>query len=332
MTDLDVLGEVRADVPSSAPDRLARGRARLMTSIAEPARPVRPGRPLPRIVVPVGVLAVAGAVAAVAVLGSGTSTAPVRAQVTLTAQLLNSASTTVAQQQAPEPSPQQWIHTKTVAQEYGQPTTTNDNWIRFDGSQSAYVQGGKLVVHTGPTVPGGTTGTALDRYDANSTPATAYAALASLPTDPHALLTVIDQHVATIAAADVVSGAIGLYAPAGKTEAGFDYLAQLLWNGVTGAPPSAEAAVFRAMAAMPGVSSRRGVTTAAGQQAVGVSANGGKTQLLLDPATYHVVGMRAVSTGHNPFGNKGSWPATAGVTVEALAWEQVGPVAGPGRN
>jgi hypothetical protein len=67
-----------------------------------------------------------------------------------------------------------------------------------------------------------------------------------------------------------------------------------------GAPPAAEAAVFRAMAAIPGVTVQQGITDAVNEPAIGVSGDGGYDQLLLDPVSYQVIGLRQLSTGVDP--------------------------------
>ena len=90
------------------------------------------------------------------------------------------------------------------------------------------------------------------------------------------------------------------------------------------------------MAAIPGVTSQQGITDIAGRPAIGLSDNGGKTQLLLDPRTYRVIGMRAASTGTDPVraaagnGSKVPWPPR-GTIIESMAWAQVTMVSGPGR-
>jgi hypothetical protein len=95
--------------------------------------------------------------------------------------------------------------------------------------------------------------------------------------------------------------------------------------------------VFRAMAAIPGVSSQRGITDVVGQPAIGLSASGGKSQLLLDPQTYQVIGVRAFSAGQKVSPRAGGrkaaklhWPPK-GTLVISMAWAQVTMVSGPGR-
>jgi hypothetical protein len=90
--------------------------------------------------------------------------------------------------------------------------------------------------------------------------------------------------------------------PENKGQLEFDYASLLLWNAAAGvgAPPAAEAAVFRAMAAIPGVTVQQDIADAAGARAIGVSGDGGYDQLLLDPVSYQVIGLRQVSNGIAP--------------------------------
>ena len=121
-----------------------------------------------------------------------------------------------------------------------------------------------------------------------------------------------------------------------------------------GAPPKAEAAAFRAMAAIPGVTVQPGITDAAGNPAIGVSDDGGYDQLLLDPVSYQVTGLRQLSTGIDPNAVPPSprelatfpkaeqrkllrqqkaeaktWPRK-GTVIQSLAYAKVSEVSGPG--
>jgi hypothetical protein len=336
MNDLDLVRDLRADVPSPTRERLAPGRARLLASISRPSRP----RYARRAVLLVTAAASAVAVASGALSGPATRSPAVKPpaiRLTLTAQLLSTAAATVATYPAVRPGPHQWFYTKLVGHDYGQPTQSNENWESFDGRQTAYFQNGQLIVHKTPGAFGGGGPTPLGKYNANATPQTAYNALASLPSNPKALLAVIASQVAKVGGPSVASGSVvSLYAPKSRGELEFDYLAQLLWNSATGEPPAAEATVFRALAAIRGVSSQQGITDFIGRPALGLSDNGGKTQLLLDPQTYQVIGMRAASTGADPVrtiagkGPRVPWPPK-GTIIESMAWAQVTMVSGPGR-
>ena len=339
MNDLDLVRDLRADVPSPTRERLAPGRARLLASISRPSRPRYARRAVLPVTAAAAASAVAVAVASGAFSGPATRSAAVKPpaiRLTLTAQLLSTAAATVAKRPAVRPGPHQWFYTKFVAHDYGQPAHSNENWETFDGRRTAYFQNGQLIVHKTLGAFGGGGPTPLGEYNANATPQTAYNALASLPSNPKALLAVIAKQVAKVGPSAASGSVVSLYAPKGRDELEFDYLAQLLWNSATGEPPAAEAAVFRALAAIPGVSSQQGITDVVGRPAIGLSDNGGKTQLLLDPQTYQVIGMRAASTGTDPVrtiagkGPKVPWPPK-GTIIESMAWAQVTMVSGPGR-
>ncbi len=344
MNDLDLVRDLRADVPSPTRERLAPGRARLLASISRPSRP----RYALRVVLPVTgaaaaaaiavALALAVAVASGAFPGPATRSAAVKRpaiRLPLTSQLLGTAAVTVAKHPTVRPGPNQWFYTKFVQFSYGQGTGSNENWETFDGRWTAYFQNGQLIVHkTLGDVGGGPT--PLGEYNANATPLTAYDALASLPSNPKALLAVIAKQVAEVGPSVASGSVVSLYAPKSRDELEFDYLAQLLWNSAMCEPAFAEAAVFRALAAIPGVSSQQWITDVIGRPAIGLSDNSGKTQLLLDPHTYQVIGMRAASTGMDPVrtiagkGPKAPWPPK-GANIASMAWAQVTMVSGPGR-
>lgn len=333
MNDLDLVREMRADVPAPTRTQLAPGRARLVAALSPPPR----RRRLSRAILPVAVAGTA-ALAAVAVSISGTGPSvhkPLPAGPSLTARLLDAASATVARQPAVRPRPHQWIYTKSVYYSYRRGSQRDENWMTFDGRKTAYFQGGRLIVHTGPGIPG-RGGTPLGRYDNSATPLTAYDALASLPSDPHALLAVIAGQVARLGPGGMAPGSVvSLGLTKSRAVLEFDYLTQLLWNATAGEPPAAEAAVFRALARIPGVSVQQGIIDGLGRPAVGLSATGGRSQLLLAPRTYQVTGMRQVSTGHDPVRlvkrGKVYWPAK-GTVITSIASARPVLVRGPGQR
>jgi hypothetical protein len=209
---------------------------------------------------------------------------------------------------ATEPGPGQWIYYKTVS--YGYPglvepsgVTTDEEWITFDGSQTAYYQNGQLVTHTSPTPPPGPTVKPWDAWNTDATPKTAYDALAALPTDPQALLKVIASQAAGQNAQNIAAGnPIAGVTPKTQAQREFDYLTLILWNAAigVGGPPAAEAAAYQAIAALPGITVQQGITDTADGQAIGVSDDGGYDQLLIDPVSYQVIGIRQLSTGIGP--------------------------------
>jgi hypothetical protein len=204
------------------------------------------------------------------------------------------------------PNPGQWIYSKVVQYEYPNSVTSSEQWITFAGAKTADHEGagGPFVVHTSPIPPlADITSDPLREFNKDSTPQTAYYAVASLPTAPRQLLAVVAKAAGDLGAANLWAGTpIAGLTPENKGQLEFDYAALLLWNAAAGvgAPPAAQAAVFRAMAAIPGVTVQQDITDAAGARAIGVSADGGYDQLLLDPVSYRVIGLRQVSNGIAP--------------------------------
>jgi hypothetical protein len=222
-------------------------------------------------------------------------------QAALAARILRDAATQVARADVTaEPGPGQWIYTKTVSYEApGGVQPAVENWETFDGSQTAYYATGQLIMHTSSAPVPGPGVSAWTAWNETITPETAYDLLKSLPANPQALLSVVGKYVheeglANLAAGDPLAPAT----PATQPQAEFDFLTLVLWNaaGGVGGPPAAEAAVFQAMAALPGISVQQRVTDEAGAQAISVSDDG-YDQLLLDPKTYQVLGLRQLNRG-----------------------------------
>ncbi|WP_034267865.1 CU044_5270 family protein [Actinospica robiniae] len=340
MSEIDVVRELRAESGLSGPERLAAGRARLSAAIAEEAgRSVRrtAGRQRLFLKVGVGLLATAAVAAVLAEPAKAPPAPPVHEaskgpdtppmQEAAAVQLLEAASVTVAAHTGREPGNHQWIYSRSVDAEQGQPTVTDDEWITFDGSQSAYLVDGKLTLHTSPALPPGSDTSPLGLYEQNTTLETAYNALASLPSDPEAILADIRPWLTKLGPDTAELDGSGS-ATAKEHIEEFDYLSQLIWNAYAAAPGSALAAVFKTMAAIPGITVEQGVKDVVGRPSVGVSNNGGTDELLLDPTTYQVVGMRVLS--QVPKGDANG-PDEATVR-ESLAWTQVTMVSEPGRK
>jgi hypothetical protein len=238
---------------------------------------------------------------------SGVHAGQAAQQAVLAAKVLRAAAAHLAREgMTSEPSPGQWIYYKTI--DYGDtgtldPSTAgiDEEWVTFDGSQSAHYQNGQIVTHTSPIPSLGPAVKPWAAWSTEATPKTAYDVLASLPTAPQALLTVIatqaaGQNAQNIAAGNPIAGVI----PQTEAQREFDYLTLILWNAATvSGPPAAEAAAYRAMATLPGITVQQGITDTTGH-AIGVSDDGGYDQLLIDPVSYQVIGIRQLSTGIGP--------------------------------
>jgi hypothetical protein len=361
MNDLDELREFRAELPYPERSRLTPGRTRLLSAAGRPPRRFPAPRWNTRLFLPATAAAAAIVVAAGAVgyglsrSGTGHAQEP-SSQATLAVRVLDDASA-AASRVPPRaaPSPGQWIYSKFVTYEYPDHVTTDEHWITFAGAKATY-RGGRWVVHNAPiTPPADLTRDPLGAFNKNATPQTAYHALASLPRDPSKLLAAVARAAEAFGAAHLAASTpLGGSTPKNKGQLEFDYLSLLLSDAAAGAgaPPAAEAAAFRAMAAIPGVTVQRGITDAAGAPAIGVSDDGGYDQILLDPVSYQVIGQLARSTENSPkpaglprgFAKlpkaeqqqvlqkmkTAPPPLRRGAIVFSVAYKQVSEVSGPG--
>jgi hypothetical protein len=229
-------------------------------------------------------------------------------QAVLAAKVLRAAAAHVAREGVTsEPSPGQWIYYKTIG--YGYPgvdapsgVTTDEEWFTFDGSQTAYYQNGQIVTHTSPIPSLGPAVGPWEAWNTEATRKTAYDVLAALPAGPRALLKVIASQAAgqnpeNIASGNPIAGVV----PKTEAQREFDYLTLILWNAApVGGPAAAEAAAYQAMATLPGITVQQGITDTAGGRAIGVSDDGGYDQLLIDPVSCQVIGIRQLSSGIGP--------------------------------
>jgi len=339
MNDLDLVRAVLDEVPEPPPARLAAGRARLLAAGAEPVAKRTPGR---RLLLPAGVTAVAAAVAAVLTitLTSGPVAKPADAgharpvhpgpaqPASLVARVLGTAARTVAAEPLTEPENGQWFYSRTIDTQTGQPTQTDEEWITFDSTKSAYHgPGGQLIIHTetgAPTIPPGTG--ALAAFDDNTTPLTSYNALAALPETPPALLAAVAAELARTGETN-----FGQVAATALPQREFAWLSGALWNAYAAAPPAALAAVYRAIATIPGVTVDQQATDAAGRPAIGITDDRGQYELLLSPSTYQPVG----EITRNPAikVKKGNGAAkTLPPQTESIAYLQISEVSAPGQR
>ncbi|NUT10244.1 MAG: CU044_5270 family protein [Nonomuraea sp.] len=191
------------------------------------------------------------------------------------------------------PRSDQWMYRKVVVKQAGDdPAVTQEYWTRYDGTRQAFrADGGPMEFHD--ITP--------DPDDDDLTPEQYAAKLAELPTDPAKLLAHVkgDRHWAT-----KPEGADKEHPDARAFRVLSVYLDQEVPM-----PPKVEAAVFRALAEIPGVRVDLGVRDATGRTGVGIAYEpaafvpGGpqrdaegrivsRSYLVLDPATYRFLGRR----------------------------------------
>ncbi|MGW2152185.1 CU044_5270 family protein [Nonomuraea sp. NPDC001699] len=298
--DLTLLRELRADAPEPDAARLRAVRARALAPASPPVLAPAPARKRRRFWAVPSLLAAAtaAAVVVVAVNGSHTpapappgavTTMPVRAETVLR----QAALVAEGRRKHHEPRPDQWMYRKDLVKQPSEERgTVGESWTRYDGTRYAYRQNGGSMESLEITP---------DPGDDDLTPRQYAAKFADLPTDPAALLDHVrgDRHWSTLPKG----------AEAEQPDArAFRVLSVYLDAGVP-MPPQVEAAIFRALAELPGVRVDLGVRDAAGRAGIGIayepagSVPGGsvrdaqgqivsRSYLVLDAATYRFLGRR----------------------------------------
>ncbi|MFA1542609.1 CU044_5270 family protein [Actinomadura monticuli] len=229
--------------------------------------------------------AAAVAAGALVVVGAGgNGTVPPRApavRLVGAAEVLGKAARTAEARPTVTPRPGQWWYTKAVEMgptaEHGPKPHYSENWIKLDGTREAGLLNGKLVFfhHTGQ-------GAKSARAETDR--------LMSLPSDPGKLRALVYENVdATLAQDRMIKDRDGQ---------AFRDAAQMLWDAPVTMPPATQAALYRVLAAIPGVQIQRNAEDGAGRPAIALSHGFGE-QFLLDPSTYQMVAQRTVNTGHN---------------------------------
>lgn len=264
--DLTIPGEMRADAPPAG--RRMRWRRR-------------------RFVVISSVLVAAAAVACVWMAQAAPAVRPLPAGETI---LLNSktvleeaAKAVEKRPAAPEPRADQWQYTKMLnVQPADGRVTTRESWLRYDGKQSAGRDlQGTFQVRDVPSDPG----------DDDLSPQQYRKKLLKLPADPDKLLAHVrgDRHWVDYPKEKGVS-----MPPVEDPDTRAYRILSLYLTQQAVMPPQVEAAIFRAMAKIPGVRVEQGVKDAVGSVGLGLSRSatgdeGQRRYLILDPRTYRVM-------------------------------------------
>jgi hypothetical protein len=314
-TDLQLLHSLFT-APQPSPRVIAAGRAHLQRSYR------RPGIRVPRLsLLAMGGIGVAAtAAAAVVAVGISSTTPPGltggnHVQLTAAIQTLRTAASAVTRQPGLQPKPKQWLLVKSVESEAGHSASVSTEWTTFDGLSTAYYQAGKLVVHS-------SAGTAIS----DGSPMGAYDELRKLPPTPQALLAALR----TVSADQTSMGG-----SASVRE--WDGIVQLLWNSPVAAPTKLQAEIFLALTKVRGLRVEH-VADALGQPVIGLYLPAaGRSDLLLDPHTYQVVGRLVISSGVYSKAEKTmakikkfTLPPAGTVTWSIV--RTTSPVHGPGQN
>lgn len=288
MDELKLLSELRADAPEPSADRLRALRARALRR-----------RRRTRFWLAPSLLTAVAAGAAVFVQVNGAEVTGVRPAVVETTAVraevaLNQAASTAEKREpGATPRPDQWLYRKIAVRQPGETAgVVQEYWTRYDGTRQGLRQDqGTLELMT--IVP--------EPDDDDLTPREFAAKLAELPTDPGKLLAHVkkDRHWMDKPAQE--KG--GAEPPDARA---FRVLSVYLDQEVA-LPPKLEAAVYRALARIPGVRVYTGVHDAAGRPGLGISYEPGagvgtvrdkdgqvvsRTYLILDPTTYRYLGRR----------------------------------------
>ncbi|MFB4266444.1 CU044_5270 family protein [Nonomuraea sp. GTA35] len=313
--DLMLLRELRADAPEPGAERLRS----LRTRVLEPReRGARPGRRRRFWLAP-SVLAVTTAVAAVLVVLTATGDRVPRAVTavrttpidTPRAVLLKAALMAERRQASGTPRDDQWMYRMVTVQQPGDARrTVQEYWTRYDGTEQAFRED-EGPMERRRIEP--------DPDDDDLTPKQYAAKLAALPTDPGKLLAHVraDRHWQTRPAEKGAERPDAL---------AFRVLSVYLEQQVP-MPPELEAAIYRALAEIPGIRMDHGVPDAVGRQGLGIAydldaqrdAEGrlvSRSYLVLDPTTFELLGRRVENLQDDVLGGevlagKGTYYATA---------------------
>ncbi|WP_063798046.1 CU044_5270 family protein [Streptomyces sp. 150FB] len=331
MNEIRETRALRGDCPLPDADQLAPSRARMLRAALEesggrrnvPRSGASSGR-LPRrrmILIPAAAaLAVVGGViahqpgnTAARQPGSTGDGGPRVLSAAASAQALELAAATVENTGATEPGPKQWVYEKSTVFMQGKPQTS-EQWDRWDGTGSATLPGvapagdakdfdpNKLHVWYGPNQE---EKWKKEGYDDRSQ-RQFYRFLSTLPSDPEAMMRrVREEH----AIGDVK----------GETRAERDWRElSVLYRSVL-IPPKVRAAMFRAMADIPGTHVEKDVKDPLGRKAIAVTVNyaeptpsgwQGKQEIFFDPHTYMYLGEKdhggSVKGVTVPTGKKGT--------------------------
>jgi hypothetical protein len=320
MNDMKLLEDFCAVVPAPEPHRLAAIRATMLAAASSPAVPTR--RPRPIRLASSAILAAATAATAAALvvaLASGAPSSPAGTAANATQLLRHAAAAALT---LPVAAGNQFIYTEgegTATMLTGSvphittgPTVreTQQMWTSVDGSRAG------AITMTAPCAllpGGGQPGPPLTYADCHpgisaGSQFTAglgnYAALQKLPVDPAGVLNYIKSYYAKSYAQAAQAWNPPPQAPTSPfpiTETQWD------WQQITEAiavvgllPPHAGAALFQALALLPGVYLAANVTDYAGQPGIAVAMKTGPSEaheLIFNPASYQFIGTQTVTGG-----------------------------------
>ncbi|MFE7130926.1 CU044_5270 family protein [Streptomyces sp. NPDC057638] len=293
-----------ATPPDLSPDRLRARRRHLLAEIDREHRPARFRLPARRLVLALGAVAAAGAVVAALTLPGDTDTTDTTRTPPATAasvRLLERAA--LAADAVPVPVPPVRGDQFTYVRTAGHTTVLSEN---KDGGMDRLRQDEAMEQWT--SVNGRDRTMQRKRGEDRLLPGTpgkgrlnapTYAFLAALPTTPRALLDLI------YADAEKNHGA-GSDSTTGPDQQAFITIGDLLRTSV--APPGTTAALYRAAALIPGVTTVPDAVDAVGRPGVAVARthDGERTEWIFDRRTVRMLGERTVLTRDSSWGAAGA--------------------------
>ncbi|MFH8367640.1 CU044_5270 family protein [Streptomyces sp. NPDC018031] len=303
MDELQAVRDMRPSAPEPGVARLAQGRRDLLAAAAAADGPDRgraprwltgSGRPW-RLAIPAAVAAsVVAGLLAVTPGDQGAAREP-QARTVNVAQVMERAADSVRDHKVTRPRSDQWIYNKTAVRT---PRYFEDEgWERYDGKQYAYRRHGKIVVVDD-------TPSAGHKVEGPKSYEQWYDDIVKLPTDPRKLLARVHSDASFDTLVDTF-----LDEKTGPPKAlDFRRLSNILSYGVA-LPPELNAALYRALALVPGVEVlEQRVDDAAGRSSLAVRyvhRGPGKDTadyLFLDPETYAFrgTGWDATRLGPDP--------------------------------
>ncbi|GAA3805643.1 hypothetical protein GCM10022226_27130 [Sphaerisporangium flaviroseum] len=303
MDDLTMLSEFRVEVPEPDAARLASTRARLVAGTGHAGHAGRTvgagGRRKPFWNRPVLLAGAFGVVAALVLAfvrfgPTGDATRPpVAERYASTAVVLEQAALVAeTRSTGSAPRPNQWQYSKVLdRQPNGDPGDRDhrESWIRYDGKQTAgYDEAGQVTVSDHPPDPG----------DDDLSPMRYAEKLRKLPTDPAKLLAHVrgDRHWVDYPVEEKSPKGEQVARAETPDERAFRVLSLYLQQQAV-MPPKLEAAMYRALAQIPGVRVQLDVEDGAGRRGMGLFreySDAMRTYFILDEKTYRYLGMRMV--------------------------------------
>lgn len=276
MDELELVGRRYEQVVPPQPQVIESGHARLLDAIGSTPRRAARGR---RIALRLAVAATA-VVALVAGLTTvrdrGAAPAPAVPAGNAAVRLAERAETVARSEPLVTMGPNQWIYVRSMRRDMKARPERRvvESWIRMDGRRSP---AGRLPLAVRGTV------------------------LTGLPEDPEAALARLYAEVDRIRARPQPKGRVTEYA-AGiigvpRDAAVFDFVTRLL--DAYDVTPRSQATLYGALSRLPGVKVLPDVPDAAGRHGVAFSiatSDASRLELILDPRTYHYLGLRDVIT------------------------------------